>query len=60
MHAAALAFTPSPYISLQVMTFTPIYTMEVNSSSGKIDKFNERPCTIFLREFKVIFLNCGL
>jgi hypothetical protein len=32
----ALAFTRSPYIPLQVVTFTPIYTMEVNNFSGKI------------------------
>jgi hypothetical protein len=37
---AALAFTPSPYIPLQALTFTPIYTMEVNSSFGRIEKFN--------------------
>jgi len=51
----ALAFTPSPYIPLQAMTSTPIYTMEVNSSFGKIEKFNERPITISLREFKATF-----
>ncbi len=49
---AAPAFTPSSYISLQVVTFTPIYTMEVNSSSGTIEKFSEKPCTISLKEFK--------
>jgi len=48
-------FTPSPYISLQTMTSTPIYTMEVNSSSGTIEKFSGRPGIIFLREFKAIF-----
>jgi len=32
----------------------PIYTMEVNSSSTKIEKFNGRLCTISLREFKAI------
>ncbi len=53
--AAALAFTPSPYIPLQIMTSTPIYTMEVNSSSKRIQKFNGRPSTISLREFKVTF-----
>ncbi len=51
----APAFTPSPYIPLQVMTSTPIYTMEVNSSFGKIEKFNRRPSTISLREFKATF-----
>jgi hypothetical protein len=34
---------------------TPIYIMEVNSSSGRIEKFSERPSTISLREFKVTF-----
>ncbi len=29
--------------------------MEVNNSSGRIEKFNERPCTISLREFKATF-----
>jgi hypothetical protein len=50
-------FTPSPYIPLQAVTSTPIYTMEVSSSSGRIEKFNGRPCTIFLREFKATFSN---
>ncbi len=48
-------FKPSPYILLQVVTFTPIYTMEVISSSRRIEKFNGRPGTISLKEFKVIF-----
>jgi hypothetical protein len=34
---------------------TPIYTMEVSSSSGRIEKFSGRPCTISLREFKATF-----
>jgi hypothetical protein len=55
MHDATPAFTPSPYILLQALTFTPIYTMEVRNSSRKIEKFNERPSTISLREFKVTF-----
>jgi hypothetical protein len=29
--------------------------MEVNSSFGRIEKFNGRPTTIFLKEFKAIF-----
>jgi hypothetical protein len=29
--------------------------MEVNSSSGRIEKFNRRPCTISLKEFKATF-----
>ncbi len=57
MHVAASAFTPSPYISLQVVTSTPIYTMEVKSSSGKIEKFNGRQGTISLKEFKATFSN---
>ncbi len=52
---AAPAFTSSSYIPLQAVTSTPIYTMEVSSSSGRIEKFNRRPCTISLREFKVTF-----
>jgi hypothetical protein len=52
---AAPTFTPSPYISLQVVTFTPIYAMEVRSSSGKIEKFIGRPGNISLKEFKAIF-----
>ncbi len=51
-HVAKPTFTPSSYILLQIVTFTPIYTMEVNDSSGRTEKFNERPGTIFLREFK--------
>jgi len=29
--------------------------MEVNNSFGRIEKFNERPSTIFLKEFKATF-----
>jgi len=50
-----LAFTPSLYISLQAVTSTPIYTMEVNSSFTRIEKFSRKPGTISLREFKVTF-----
>jgi hypothetical protein len=52
----APAFTPSLYIPLQAVTSTPIYTMEVNSYSRRIEKFSGRPGTISLREFKAIFL----
>ncbi len=38
------------------MTLTPIYTIEVNSSFGIIEKFNQRPGTISLKEFKATFL----
>jgi hypothetical protein len=55
MHVAAPTFTPSLYILLQVITSTPIYTMEVNNSLGKIEKFNRRLDTISLREFKATF-----
>jgi len=51
----APAFTPSSYIPLQAVTSTPTYTMEVNSSSGRIEKFSERRGTISLREFKATF-----
>jgi hypothetical protein len=54
------AFTLSPNIPLQVVTSTPIYTMEVNNSFGKIEKFSERLGTISLREFKGNFFNHGL
>jgi len=54
---AAPTFTPSLYTQLQVVTSTPIYTMEVSSSSGRIEKLNGRPGTISLREFKAIFSN---
>jgi hypothetical protein len=49
------AFTPSPYIPLQIVTSTPIYTMPVNSSSGRIEKFSGRIRTISLKEFKATF-----
>ncbi len=52
---AAPTFTPSSYTPLQVVTSTPIYTMEVNNSSGRIEKFSGRPGTISLREFKATF-----
>jgi hypothetical protein len=42
MFATTTAFTPSPYILLQVITSTPIYTIEVSNSSGRIEKFNRR------------------
>jgi len=48
------AFTPAPYIPMQTVTSTPIYTMEVSNSS-RIEKFSERPNTISLREFKETF-----
>ncbi len=43
MHVIVLAFTPSLYIPLQAITSTPIYTMEISSSSWKIEKFSGRP-----------------
>jgi len=52
---ATPTFKPSPYIPLQAVTSTPIYTMEVSSSSGRIEKFSKRPGTISLKEFKVTF-----
>jgi len=52
---ATPTFTPSSYIPLQVITSTRMYTMEVNSSSRRIEKLNERPGTISLREFKTTF-----
>ncbi len=55
MPVAAPTFTPSLYTPLQTMTSTPIYTMEVSSSFGKIEKFSGRPGTISLREFKATF-----
>jgi hypothetical protein len=55
MPVATLAFTPSPYIPLEVVTSTPIYTMEVSNSSGRIEKFSKRLGTISLRELKTTF-----
>jgi hypothetical protein len=55
MLVAPPTFPPSLYTPLQAITCTPIYTMEVNSSSWRIEKFKERPSTISLREFKVNF-----
>jgi carbamoylphosphate synthase large subunit len=55
MLTTAPTFTPSPYILLQAVTSTPIYTMEVNNSFGRIDKFNERPGTVSLKEVKATF-----
>jgi hypothetical protein len=37
------------------VTSTPIYTTEVSSSFGRIEKFTGRPSTISLREFKATF-----
>jgi hypothetical protein len=54
-HIVTPIFTPSPYILLQAITSTPISTMEVNSSSMRIEKFSKRLGTIFLREFKATF-----
>jgi len=53
---AVPTFAPSPYTPLQAVTSAPIYTMEVNNSSGRIEKFSGRPGTISLREFKATFL----
>jgi hypothetical protein len=55
MPDVAPVFTPSPYIPLQAITSTPIYTMEVNNSFRKIEKFSESLSTISLREFKETF-----
>ncbi len=52
---ATPTFTPSPYIPLQAVTSTPTYTMEVSNSSRRIEKFNGRPGTISLRDFKATF-----
>jgi len=51
----APALMPSLYIPLQAMTSTPIYTMEVNSSSRRIQKFSGKQSTISLKEFKATF-----
>jgi hypothetical protein len=50
-------FTPSSYILLQVVTSTPIYTMEVNNSFGRIEKFREYH---FFEGVEGNFFNCGL
>ncbi len=51
----APTFTLSSYIPLQSVTSTPIYTMEVNNSFGRIGKLCIRPSTISLKEFKATF-----
>ncbi len=53
MHVAALTLIPSLYIPLQAVISTPIYTIEVNNSSGRIEKFNERPSTISIVVFEL-------
>jgi len=53
--AVAPTFSPTLYIPLQTVTSTPIYTMEVSSSSRRIEKFSGRPCIIYLKEFKATF-----
>ncbi len=55
MPVAVPTFAPSSYTPLQAVTLPPIYTMEVRSSSGRIEKFNGRPGTISLKEFKATF-----
>jgi len=55
MRVVSFIFTLSFYIPLQVVTSTPIYTMVVNNSFGRIEKFSERPVIIFLKEFKATF-----
>jgi len=52
---ATPTFTPSPYILLQIINSTPIYTMEVNNSFRRMEKFKTGPGTIFLKEFKATF-----
>jgi len=55
MPIVAPTFTSSPYTPLQAVILTPIYTMEVSGSSGRIEKFSGRPGIISLREFKATF-----
>jgi hypothetical protein len=55
MLVGALTFTPSSYIPLQIITSTPIYTMEVSNSSGRIEKFSRLLGMITLKEFKATF-----
>jgi hypothetical protein len=55
MLATVPTLSPSQYIPLQNITSTPIYTMEVSSSSKIIEKFSGRPGTMSLREFKKTF-----
>jgi hypothetical protein len=50
---AALTFTPSLYISLQAVTSTPIYTMEVSSSSlGELKSLAEGQVPFLWRNSK--------
>ncbi len=55
VHLLSHQLPPSLYIPLQVVTSTPIHTMEVSSSFQRIEKFSGRPGTISLREFKATF-----
>jgi hypothetical protein len=52
---SVLVFTPSPYILLQAITSTPIYTMGVSNCSRRIEKFSKKLGTISLRLFKPTF-----
>ncbi len=55
MPVGAPTFPTSSYTPLQAVISTPIYTMEVSNSFGRIEKFSGRPSTISLREFKGTF-----
>jgi len=62
MHVAALTFTASSYILLQVVTSIPIYTMEVSGSSRKIDMFETSILNVEKKHIFVLltFISKGL
>jgi hypothetical protein len=47
---ATPAFTPSPYIMLQAVTSTPIYTMEVNSPMAHHCMFKEAHTISYIQQ----------
>ena len=53
--AGGPVFSSPSYPPLQAAPPSHTYTMEVSSSSGRIEKFSGRPGTISLREFKATF-----
>jgi hypothetical protein len=56
----APTFIPSLYTLLQVVTSTPIYTMEVKRFSGRIKKVQQKIKYYFFEGVQGNFLNYGL
>jgi uncharacterized membrane protein len=59
MFVAALTFTPSPYILLQLVTSTPIYTIEATILLGKL-RSQWKARYHFFEGIQNNFINCGL